>query len=877
MSTSDTRALKAALLGRLSYLVHALYGDRARWTGHEWRLGDVSGEPGASLAIEGRDPRRLGLWHDHNPTAARTGGDVLDLIAGAQATDSKGAVAWAKTFLGTGEPPAASARPEGAVSPQNSTGLSLRSGAAVAEANPRAVRQAAAALFRHKAAMAQLKKRGLTLATIKHFHLGLYSYEGGQGRVKDALSYPVLDARGVPLKRFLRSRLGRVTEGGPDAEDWTVGSPGTYWATPAGGRAELFVCAGARDGWWLWQALQDSPLLERLCVVTSTHGSGIPEAWRAPAFWQGWEKVYLAQDADAAGEALAHRVREVAGRDVLRVRVPGDYGENWTDFFRSGQAADDLAALLGAARVFGVALRAGSASRLPEEGGAHAVVPVDIGRAYVRGHLYAPFRVLEKGVGGVDGPGGASSGRSVQRYRTLVLRSDGTVCTFGHLPAPRGTPREDRVLALSDGTLLTHAPVVDAAVTFSPAAIARFVEARAARNSAMAITPPELVQGVHEHLKGSAVLAREEDYALLTFVVIASYAQAIFDVVPLVQLFGPGGPGLSRTLAGVGCNAVRITGQLPAVAAARTLGRLAGLAVIDDLEEIAKSSGEGEKFILQLGRSTTKATATETWTELGTRRSEERNFYGVKIVVGGAGSADLFPMPTLKVSTRAPVTASGLPSPTTDLQALRDGLHLWVFEHVSDIDHLYRTYLQSCSPQEALTTPLRVLAELLGHTELSGQLQAALALRERDLPAPASPVELLRAAVRGLIRQGYRPKVALKQLLLELHLLAQADAGGTPSAGTPEWREPRWVGRTLRAERLVDPDAPDVRRRLPGEQTRVLTLEPGFVAATLEAFEEKGIAYAPSVQQPLAFCPPGSCDACPYAGFCTMRPHKERQ
>ncbi len=44
MSTPEIEALKAALLGRLSSLVHTLYGNQARWTGHEWRVGDVSGK-----------------------------------------------------------------------------------------------------------------------------------------------------------------------------------------------------------------------------------------------------------------------------------------------------------------------------------------------------------------------------------------------------------------------------------------------------------------------------------------------------------------------------------------------------------------------------------------------------------------------------------------------------------------------------------------------------------------------------------------------------------------------------------------------------------------------------------------------------------------
>lgn len=238
MNTPKTQALKAALLGRLSSLVHTPYGDRAVSRGHEWRIGDVRGELGTSLTIKGRDPARLGLWHDHNPAAEKRGGDVVDLITGAQTTDFKGAVDWAQAFLGNAELlPMPERSP--AFRADNSTGIKLRSGASLEPVNARSLRLATAALLRHKGALAQLKKRGLTLTTIKHFALGLYSYEGEHGRVKDALSYPVPDARSVPLKRFLRSKLGKVTEGGPDAKDWAVGSPGTYWVTPAEERSEF--------------------------------------------------------------------------------------------------------------------------------------------------------------------------------------------------------------------------------------------------------------------------------------------------------------------------------------------------------------------------------------------------------------------------------------------------------------------------------------------------------------------------------------------------------------------------------------------------------------------------------------------------------------
>lgn len=44
------------------------------------------------------------------------------------------------------------------------------------------------------------------------------------------------------------------------------------------------------------------------------------------------------------------------------------------------------------------------------------------------------------------------------------------------------------------------------------------------------------------------------------------------------------------------------------------------------------------------------------------------------------------------------------------------------------------------------------------------------------------------------------------------------------------------VGRTLRAEKLIDPSVRNERLWLQGEQTRVVTLEPEFVAETINDF-----------------------------------------
>lgn len=879
--------LKDALLHQLPAVIQALYGERAQWNRTEWRLGDIGGGEGGSLSIEGRDPVRLGLWIDHNPSADPAKGDIFALIAGAQVTDFKGALAWAKSFLNLQDVVPPLARP-----PKKVAAPKTQAGAPLAEAHPRSLDSGFKTLLKNDKAMAYLKARGLTLSTIEHFHLGLNSYEGEHGSYKNALSFPVLDGEGVPRKRWLRSRIPGLTEGGPAkaTKDWATGSPDTYWVTPIKGRTHLLVCEGAKDGWWLWQAIQHTPLAKTLCIVSSTHGSGIPAAWTGSDFWQGWERVYLAQDSDDAGDTIAKTVREHAGRDVYRVRVPEVIGKDWTDFFKAGQTAADLEALLDEARVLDLGLQTLEQPILPQGVGLHAAQPVDVSSAYVNGHLYVPFRVLERQVERERAADGTTVEQVLQRYRTLVLRSDGVVCTFDYLPAPRGTPKDDLVLALNDGTIISRVPVVDEArATFSLAAITRLRERRAQGQSAMTLSPQAMLSRVYDHLKASVILPYPEDYALLTYVVLTSYAQQIFDAVPLVLIVGSAGSGktdLGRALASVGCNASIITGQTSAATAARVLDQLNGLAIFDDLEQIGSRSGDGDfsEFVQQLKVSYKKDTATKAWTNTKTMRVEKLDFYGVKVITNTQGADAILSSRMLRVYTRklSKEALNGVSRPTplsgSELQEIRDHLHLWTMEHVAQIAQQYRAHHASHTDrQEEITAPLRTLSALIDHPTLNAQLQAALNMKDREPAAEMAAADLLREAVKSLVQQGYWERLSLKQVMLEMRLMVGEDWGKTSTTQIPEWQEPRWVGRTLRAEQIVDPHSRDDRPRLWGEQTRVVMLESAFVAETITEMDERGMERIQVAKQPLEFCLPQPCDGCPYALICELRPVKEKK
>lgn len=349
---------------------------------------------------------------------------------------------------------------------------------------------------------------------------------------------------------------------------------------------------------------------------------------------------------------------------------------------------------------------------------------------------------------------------------------------------------------------------------------------------------------------------------------------------------GSGTTNLGRALASVGCNASIITGQTSAATAARVLDQLGGLAVFDDLEQIGNRSGDGDfgEFVQQLKVSYKKDTATKAWTNTKTMRVEKLDFYGVKVITNTQGADAILSTRMLRVYTRKlpkealnSVTRSQ-PLSGSELQDLRDHLHIWTMENVRAIAHQYRTFhANHTDRQEEITAPLRTLSALIDHPVLGTQLQAAIALKDREPAAELASTDLVREAVKSLVQQGFWDRLNLKQLMLEMRLMVGEDWGKKTTTEIPEWQEPRWVGRTLRSEQLVDPHVREDRPRLWGEQTRVVSLENTFVAEALNEMDERGVERSQLMKQPLEFCLPRPCPECPYATICEMRPIKEKK
>jgi len=87
--------LSAALSQRVDDIAPRLF-PAARRSGRYWHIGDIEGHKGDSLFIHARGSR-AGSWQD---AATGAHGDLLDLAAAAMRTDLRGAMDWARGFLG---------------------------------------------------------------------------------------------------------------------------------------------------------------------------------------------------------------------------------------------------------------------------------------------------------------------------------------------------------------------------------------------------------------------------------------------------------------------------------------------------------------------------------------------------------------------------------------------------------------------------------------------------------------------------------------------------------------------------------------------------------------------------------------------------------
>jgi hypothetical protein len=712
-----------------------------------------------------------------------------------------------------------------------------------------------------------LSEQGLEEQTVNYFGLGLsapYVNRKTKQEQSAALVYPLRDQGGAFVGKYGYYNIPGVTKNPTARGMWIAGEPRTYYASPVDGRRSVFVCGEPKDLWHNWQGLQHTPLADELLLIASTTAGTLPESWKDPVFWSGWEVVYFGHGRGETEERVVAILAEIIGREAQRVLLPEWFGEGWSEFWRTGAGIGEFSRLLDEAPITSVKVQMDEDQSLGY--GRFPYQPLNINGAYHNGYLYYTAQVLRREVDMRRDEKGEEVVADVERLETVVIRSDRTVHTAKWVPAPRGTRERDRVLRLSDGTLIDREPQPNKYGTWSWPSIGAYLEGSS-------ITRPlaEILRDVMSYLRASVWLPIEEDYAILALVVPVTYAQRVFDSVPLIFLNGPAGSGKSvtgRAMARVCANAY-VCGQSSAASVARFIDESKGFVVLDDLEVIGEKGGEFGELAQALKLSYNKTTAVKIWTDVRTMRTQLLDFYGVKMINNTRGADAILGSRMLRIQTRR--IPEGLkaefveraPAPDSELASLRDELHTWAFENVAAVEGEYRALrAKGTDRAEEITSPLRVIASFARDFGLKSQLEKALARQQQRQVDLSNPAEVMRESLKRLVVQGYAT-ISITHLVLEMRDLVTHDHGRPLTAEVAEWACPEWVGRALRREGLIDFTSPRAKRaRVWGANLRFYPVDPKFIAQVKEAYSNDGVEIDVGSKSPQGFC--RDCESCPY-------------
>ena len=182
----------------------------------------------------------------------------------------------------------------------------------------------------------------------------------------------------------------------------------------------------------------------------------MPSKWKDPGFWRQWNTVYLGHDTDAQGDAIALSVTELAGRDVLRVRLPlaPSEGKDRTDWLNAALRTEEafvrvLDTAAPASLPVPVSEVAASSAPSPKMGGGPARIsfdPVDIASEFRSRHLYYATETFARGEG-------------TEYLETVVVRSVRTMHRAKRSKVPQDVYESCAVIRLvPDGALLERHP-----------------------------------------------------------------------------------------------------------------------------------------------------------------------------------------------------------------------------------------------------------------------------------------------------------------------------------------------------------------------------------------------------------------------------------
>lgn len=741
----------------------------------------------------------------------------------------------------------------------------------------------------NEAALHYLYSRSLSLQTVNEFKLGLsFSYKRQDGLITvDALVVPIRKDDGSFANVNAYYAIKGVTQNPTNENGWMKGSPQVYFTHPYRKQTKVFICEGIKDAWVIYQNLKEHNLLKDILVCSSTHGSSIPEDFKNEIFWGKFDKIYLGHDHDSAGDRIAEKLTEYIPKDCYRVKCPISYAQNakytangeikpqtewgadWTDFFKADSCIEEFLTLLDDAPTCTTKIDENEHQDNFNIEGRFNVSPIDINNAYINGKMYYPIQTLVRKKEFDE----YNQEYFVERYETVVIRSDGTVHKAVKSPAPKGTPDSERVVRLSDGTLIRSEPKANDYGTWKWNNIDAYIKGKLKVRETK-----DIYEDVYSVLKKSVWLPVKEDYVILSLIVLATYVQNVFESVPILFLNGQAGTGKSQTgiiLSKLSCNG-SVIGQVSAASAARHIDAARGFVVFDDLEGVAskggKDGGQFSELVQALKVSYNKNTAEKIWTDVKTMKTERLNFFGIKMISNTSGADDILSTRMLRIQTlHIPDSEKGTikkmnASDFAHIEQLRQELHAWGFMNCNKIENISLVSSDKSGRFDEIALPLRVISSMISK-ECSQKLETALSKQRTVVFESNEPIEVLKEAVKNLIKDGFI-RFTVTQLILELRTLLDENFGANMTNEIPEWQRPEWIGRQLRTLGLLD--SVDLgRSTFYGKRLKIMQFND---YAVNEVIEELG-ATINQIKEPFDFCK--GCSTCPYANsHCDFRAKK---
>lgn len=741
-----------------------------------------------------------------------------------------------------------------------------------------------------------LKTRGYKQDVIDYFKLGLsepYTPEGAKEPLhSDALAAPLLDRDGKFKKKYVNYAIPGVTldrrekakDDDKPRKSWSPGPTRAYYSGKADGKKRLFVCDGLKDLWAIWSAIKGTDLERDLLLMTSTNGGGAhPEEWKVAGFWEPWEVVYLGHDNDApnpktgkkAGDEHAKKLAQYSMREMRRVWPVGF--KDWNDFFLAGRTVKEFEQLLAEGYV--LSLKDIKNAEATDEEGFHAADPVSIAGAFHNGYLYEAVKVLER-------ERDTETGQMGERYRTVVVRSDGTLHHAVAMPAPKGTPQDQIVHRLvPDGSLLDGPIKGTPSSTWSWQSINKFISGSAKQKPLR-----ELLSKINGHLRASIWLPFEDDYTLLACTVVATYVQSVFDAVPL--LLATGAPGSGKTQLGIAMGELSANcpktavGQISAASIARLIDQTRGFVVLDDLESVGtRKNGDAQfdELVQSLKLSYNKMSAVKFWTNMKTGKLEKLNFFGIKLINNTRGVDEILGSRMMTIATRKmpeghKLVEDGLLSPA-EREELRNDLHVWAFSNVGAVAQTYAmVFPNKTTRADEISAPLKVIATLSGEEAVASSLERALEHQVNLDVLPETPEQILREALERILLEAMREDgvirtvVTVTEVIMQMAVLVDTNFGKRMTNELSDIESPEWVGRQLR-QNYMKMGAEQIRLSMYEKYLRGYRLHEEFVDKMVAKGRDQYSGELQRNDDPRAFCK--GCASCPYRSKCDMREVRE--